>query len=439
MTEQPPDGHPSRVVDLAELWNARPMLRHLHDFARARSVAPLALLGVVLLQGLAATSPQYVLPPLVGGVGSLNHFLNLTGDSGAGKGATWEASADAVDLTWKDPISGEELEPVNVGSGEGLLAAFAEWQRGPGVVRVAESVAFYVAEVDHLTAVSSRSGATLLGMLREAWSGGMLGSQYGDRAKRLHIRRHSYRCVMVVGVQPSRAAPLLDDADGGTPQRFLWLPTTDPDAPRRPPAEPATPAKVRTVALPPPTSRRIVVKVCDEAREAILDARADRLRGVPGASDLDAHRLLAQEKVAAGFAILAGHLGSDGITAEDWRLAGLLMAVSDATRRGVQDVLGRQAAEVNTARGKAEAAREVMKTEAVETAAVQRVGQRITSKLDQRPGEWVRGADLRRSFTNDDRGRFDVVLPVLVASGQVEVEESEYHGQPSRRYRRRPS
>ena len=41
---------------------------------------------------------------------------------------------------------------------------------------------------------------------------------------------------MVVGVQPLRAGPLFDDVDAGTPQRFVWLPTDDPGAPKQRPA-----------------------------------------------------------------------------------------------------------------------------------------------------------------------------------------------------------
>ena len=33
---------------------------------------------------------------------------------------------------------------------------------------------------------------------------------------------------MLVGVQPARAGTLLDDLDGGTPQRVVWVPPTWP-------------------------------------------------------------------------------------------------------------------------------------------------------------------------------------------------------------------
>ena len=48
----------------------------------------------------------------------------------------------------------------------------------------------------------------------------------------------SYRACLTVGVQPLRSHTLLGASDGGLPQRFVWLPTSDPDAPDEPPADP---------------------------------------------------------------------------------------------------------------------------------------------------------------------------------------------------------
>ncbi len=45
------------------IWDERPILRHLHDFARGRRVAPLAVLGVALARIVAATPSNIVLPP----------------------------------------------------------------------------------------------------------------------------------------------------------------------------------------------------------------------------------------------------------------------------------------------------------------------------------------------------------------------------------------
>ncbi len=67
--------------------------------------------------------------------------------------------------------------------------------------------------------------------LRKLWMGEQLGFNNASKATRSILAAHSYRASLIVGVQPIKAGPLLDDADGGTPQRFMFLPVGDPDAP----------------------------------------------------------------------------------------------------------------------------------------------------------------------------------------------------------------
>jgi hypothetical protein len=419
-------------------WNARPVLRHLHDFARARGVAPLAVLGVALARVIAATPVGYVLPPLVGGVGSLNVFVALVGPSGSGKGAADAAADDALDLSgWRDGIDGSTvMHTPDVGSGEGILHQYARWQKKDGqegVAQVRESVRFRVPEIDQATAVNSRQGSTLMPTLRKAWSGEALSFAYADPTKRLHLPAHSYRLALTAGVQPGRAGALLDDADGGTPQRFLWVPVTDPDIPRDRPAEP----RPWVLALPGrPRTGRTVIAVCDEASDEITEEHWRRSRGDGDA--LDGHALYARLKVAAALAVLDAHLGTEGVTTEDWRLAGALMAVSDATRAGVQAQLRRSATEANAARAKAEAVREIVKTETVEEAAVQKAGRAAMTALGKRPREWMTGAELRRAVPSRVRPHLDAALDALALAGSIEAEEINHRGQPGRRYRCRP-
>jgi len=97
---------------------------------------------------------------------------------------------------------------------------------------------FSVPEIDTLTALANRNGTTLLPQLRKAWSGEALTFNYVDRTKALVIEEHTYRLSLVAGIQPGRGRSLIEDSDGGTPQRFVWLPTHDREAPREPPPAP---------------------------------------------------------------------------------------------------------------------------------------------------------------------------------------------------------
>lgn len=419
---------PVPELPAVDLWDERPVLRHLHDFARARRVAPLAVLGVAIARIIAATPVAVTLPALIGGPGTLNVFVAAVGESGAGKGAAEAATADALRLCGEpDPYSEEEGYTSSVGSGEGFLHQYVR-RNGKELVRVRESVLFSIAEADTLTALAARQGTTLMPVLRSAYSGERLAFAYADPTKALAIPAHSYRAAVILGVQPLRAGPLLDDADGGTPQRFLWVPVTDPDMPRQRPAEPP-PMTVRVPVRPAAVVREM--GVCAEARDEIDEAHWRRSRGDGDA--LDGHALYTRLKVAAALALLDERLTVD---AEDWRIAGRIMAASDRTRDAVAAALRERQAAATTARAHDEATRAVVVTEAVEAAAVQRASRAVLAVLEKQPGEWVTGADLRRGAPSRVRPHLDDALAALEMTGVIETEPVEYHGRPGRRYRR---
>ncbi|MCP2324925.1 hypothetical protein HDA40_003432 [Hamadaea flava] len=391
-----------------ELWTARPALTVIRDYARARRAAPWAVLGVALARLGCAVPPFVVLPKLVGGHGSLNLFVGLIGPPGAGKGAAQRAGADVLDVG--------HVEAAGVGSGEGLAHLYARRTK-EGLDRHATAMLLDVAEVDTLAAVADRRGATLLPELRRAWSGEALGFSYADPNKRLPIAAHSYRLTMIVGIQPARATGLFNDADGGTPQRFLWVPATDPDAPEQPPPEP------KSLTWKAPTwpmadmEGRVVLDVCDEARQAIDAARLATLRGKGAA--LDAHAPLARLKVAAVLGLLDERTG---VSAEDWRLAGIIAAKSDQTREGVVAAMNRQAREQNRRRGELDGERQVVANARIEEDAIRRVCRFIKRKLTEAGGE-MEHTPLRKALPSRDRHYFDLSVVRLCDAGQVKVDD----------------
>lgn len=427
-SHEPPASEPAAVPapagqrqDLAAdggFWSARASLARIHQYARARRAAPWATLGVVLARVVAATPPFVVLPALVGGHGSLNLYVAIIGPSGAGKGAAERTAADAV------TVGG--ITTASVGSGEGIAHLYARRTR-QGIERHTDAVLLSVPEIDTLSALGSRQGSTLLPELRRAWSGEALGFSYADPDKRLPIGGHSYRLTLVVGVQPARAGGLLDDADGGTPQRMLWLPATDPAAPDVAPDEPAGLLWER-----PPWphaefgTSRVVLSVCQMARAAVDAARLARLRGQPG--DLDGHALLAQLKTAAALALLDGR---PEVTEEDWQLAGIVAVVSQRTRDQVTATLQHTERERNRRRGEAEGDRAVIAAERIAEADVKRCCANILRKLDD--GEWWPGSKLRRAIAARIRPHVDEAVQLLLDTGQVEAESIDGGGV---RYRR---
>ncbi|MGB9306592.1 MAG: hypothetical protein WCB92_23790, partial [Mycobacterium sp.] len=299
-------------------------------------------------------------------------------------------------------------------------------------------------EVDNLIALTTRSSSTLLPQLRSAYSGEELGFSYAVPAKAIRLCSHRYRLCLTVGVQPGRGKPLLDDADGGTPQRFVWLPTDDIQAPDELPELPAhrdlhrwpdqpvgrlvsAGASATLLDTPVTDAELRVLGVPDVARDAIDSHRVAMLRG--GAVDpLDGHRLLCRLKVAAALMWLDGR--AEEISNDDWSLAGIVMAVSDRTRRGVADVLRSKAHAENASRGRADGLREIARTKVVESERadrVQRVADNVERKLKDNGGELARGA-LRKMIHLRDRSLFDDAEAVLTETGRVDKLPSDNSG-----------
>ena len=211
-TEYTPNVIEVPITDLAPavetgFWDERKILRHLHDYARARRVSPWAVLGVTLARIITATPVEVALPPIVGGKASLNLFVGLVGPSGSGKGAAEAVSADAVHVGY--------ITSHNVGSGEGIAHGYKRRIKGElEWVDDRHAVLFSVPEIDSLAAQGDRRGATLMPQLRSGWTGEQLGFGYADPTKRIIVEAHQYRLCLVAGIQPGRAACLLDDADG---------------------------------------------------------------------------------------------------------------------------------------------------------------------------------------------------------------------------------
>jgi Bifunctional DNA primase/polymerase, N-terminal len=402
------ESEPPATVDF---WDEREVLAHIRDFARGRMTSPWAVLGVALARVLTTVPPYVVLPPTIGTQASLNLFVALVGASGMGKGAAEGAAADSLDV-------GEDVFTATVGSGEGVAHLYSHWTAKTGVVRDRSAVLFTIPEVDILTALGSRVGSTILSVLRSAFSGEKLGFSNASKERTLPLDRHTYRLCLVLGVQPERAATLMNDADGGTPQRFLWLPTADPDIPD------ITPDTPRTMKLPAQQWKRgnfplHHLTVPDVATDTIRQAHRSRLRGEGDA--LDGHALLCRLKTAVALTFLDGR---QVVTPDDWRLSETVMAVSDTTRARVIARLAEQANARTEAQGRADGVRADAASQSSDERAARRISARLLGKVVA-AGECSR-SDARNAIARRDRIHFDAALERLIAAGQVEVLDTEH-------------
>lgn len=394
-------------------WDQRPYLAIIREYAYARMCAPTAVLGVVLMRVLASIPPGVVLPDTIGGHGSLNLFLAMVGPSGSGKGASDSCARNAVRGL-------PTIHTVTLGSGEGIAHQYRHYEKG-GIVFDRDTVHFKIAEIDTITSISSRTGSTLLTQLRSAYSGEQLGFAYADSSRRIPLPEHEYRLVLTCGVQPEKAAPLLDDADGGTPQRFIWMPTTDPNISSTPPPKPIP----YQVTLPQwghlpydPISGKRVINIPEVAEREIREARAARSRG--DGTALDGHSLFTREKVAVALMALDGRME---VSEDDWKIAGQIMQISDQTRAGVESLLAAKREQADEARARRDAKREIITDDVKREDAIRKIAGNLSKKV-KAAGRMTLGK-LRETLNSRSRDDFEEALDRLVVAGQVRIEGRE--------------
>ncbi|MBY6367087.1 hypothetical protein [Rhodococcoides corynebacterioides] len=380
-----------------EFFTATDQLRTIRDWAHARYAAAWAVFGAVLLRVAATTGPDVQLPGVIGGRASLNLLAAFVAPSGGGKGI----SDKVARLAWPVPIIERPI-----GSGEGIAATFVPPKK-EGVEPVTRAI-ISVPEVDTLAGIASRQGSILLAQLKSAAMGEQLGQSNSSEATTRIVPAHTYRLCLSVGAQPTHTGVLFDDTTGGTPQRFLWFPTTDPNMPAdvRPDPDPLD----TRLPMWGPDQHGVVEVVYgpQEIPRTIIDAHIARQRGQDDA--LDGHAMLTRCKVASTLAILHHRIVVSDL---DWELSGAVMKLSNRTREWV----------VGESK---KAARAKVRERAISRA----VGEEF---IDDRRGEVVRRrvltvlgsgpcsrSDARRQMGKKEyREIFDSVVPALIADGLI--------------------
>lgn len=398
-------------------WKERPHLEHIRDAAWSRLLAPDAALGAVLAWVCAWTDWRVVLPPLVARFGSLNTNTALVGISGMGKGSALDL---ADDLLGRPDIDGHLVKIAPAGSGEGMVHNYFDKVKDPDDGRrfikeqAYQSVLIRVDEGALLTSLSERSGQTTLEIVRQAWSGELIGSSYSSDEKNVRLLPYSYRWSFIAAVQPTLAGPLLRDTAAGTAQRMTWWATIDPTTPDVQPSWPGTlmwePARWNdgdTV-----TVKGHLRRLVDVHDDIAAEIRKQRLRAVRGDAKAAGHGTLAKLKSAA---LLASLDGRYEVNPDDWRLAGMIEETSTSLTVWMEQrtrvELQNEAAE----RGLVDAARRAT-TKAGE-ATIDRVAKWLAGVVAKDPGGTP--GKYRRVVASRDRTAFDSALEVACSAGWV--------------------
>ena len=410
-----PDGMPPNEIGAKirdPFWDARPELQKILQHSEASIAGPWGVLAVVLATVAESIPPSVVLPPMANGkssFASLNVFFGIVGGSGAGKGLATAEGAGLMNL----PPEARELRKNPGGSAEGLVNSLLKQdvEKGtPAEQMMGDwSVRLDMPEIDTLTTLTDRKGALLEPIMRNIWSGEPLGQQNASAETTRRAVEHMYRVTAVVGVQPGRSHRILTTSDGGTLQRFVFLPGNNPD---HPDVEPPAP---EPLTWTPPyeavgTGKLTVIPLSPAVKAETTDARRGVIRkDDPGE---DGHRNLSRLKIAALFGALNGRRD---VNDEDWMLAGRLMTLSDQQIVRMKSAVSQSGRARAIERGAEDAERRA--SAADET--VKKTAQKILAVLE-RKGRLPFG-ELRVSLTASLRDECAPAVDLLESEGKVWV------------------
>jgi hypothetical protein len=379
-------------------------------------ISPLALLGVNLARLACGIPPWIVLPATIGSVASLNFFTLLYGPSGTGKSGAVGVSRERFYVSDPSTTFAEQPAQLNLGSGEGIVAAFAHWDsKAKTTVQHCSAVEFEVDEIETLTKIAQRQGGTILAVVRSVYFGGRLGFQNRNTERAVQIPAHSYRVGLIVIGQPSKCEQLLNEEDAGTPQRFLWVPTVDPTI-DRPTGE--APEVMSYHCGLQRSGDKLILGLPDVAVTQIQDAYLEAQRGQR--DGLDSHALLLRAKVAA---LLALHEHRVIVSEEDWRLAGIITDVSARGQREVAETIAAEAAKRGEAKAKREGTLNAIRIDQQDVGIRNRAKGRILERLGKGPAN-VR--ELTLPLSKPQREHLDDILAELIDSGRVKLRGSRY-------------
>jgi hypothetical protein len=396
-----------------EFWSQRTVFKHILAFARSRGAAPYAVLSSELRRAICQVAPHVMLPAIVGDETSVNFFTVAVGRSGQGKDIANRVGRKAIEFIDSEGKRLEDPDSPGIGSGEGLARLFKGYGNGEGA---RTTVHLEVNEVGTLEALADRRGQTLIYELIKAYMGQQLGFSNAQRATTTFVAENTYRLCLSVGAQPKNAQFFLHREKDGFPQRFLWVPTIDPDAPRpsKGPVEPVEPMRVAIPTFPTLGSLSRLIRVPDSVGYEIREFRWLVNIGSKDVDPLDGHLMLTRLKVAFGLALLESRRD---ISEDDWRIAGQLIEVSNQVRASVQVVVEESRRQENTARAHAQADREEVIAERLTEYREQRVWKAVVRRLKRT--KRASRPDLYRACHSSIRGDLDPVLSLLLEEGVI--------------------
>lgn len=442
-----------------EFWGSRELFKTIRQAAWASQTHPDAVLACVLTRAAGAAGHE-VCFDTGKSLGTMSLFAVLLSKSGIGKSDAVKAAKRLMRLPSHlcQPDGAVNMDVFRDGlalsTGEGIAETFMgtveqeatnpdgsvkyvvkgrgrNAQPEPEMVKVRKAVRhrawFYVDEGEILTKLMhERSGATLGGHMRTAWSGAALSQSNASEERWRYVPDGSYTVGMIIGYQPDTAVAMLSEVGPGTPQRFLWFGAQDTEMPD-PDEEFEFPAGV---VVPPEELRSGVIQFPSELRRWFRQQIHGKHRGTIEFDPMDSHEPLMRAKVSALLCWLDGRML---VSRDDWLLAGMIWSVSCAIRdrliRHRDAQAARQAEEQREARLSEAADIEVLR--ATVSADVERVARNLRGICERMLDRFE---DPKRYVIKKNIGRdkrlFDPAVSHALQRGWIVEQDGELHPGP---------
>jgi hypothetical protein len=408
-----------------EFWQARPYLQHIRQAAWSRGRSPDAVLHIHMARISALVQPTLRIEPRIGSVRAPNHYAVVVAPTGKGKST---AKGIALELLPANPgihtpghdrrnIPWWHYIDIKLGSGEGLIAAFLEWDPNDKKnVQKYDHGFLYVDEGMSIGPLANRQGATILGTMNEMRFGETVGQHNADKGRWRELREGCYGFGVAIAIQEESAADFFGVRyiGGGFTGRYVWASAVDPSIP--PPSQrPQWPGELKW-HRPDPKGRKYF-KIADEIWREIEDADWQNSRGNTTAPDEDAHAMLLRLIMAVLLAYMAERID---VNAEDWKLAGMMMTTSNAVRKRVQATLK----ELTARNTRASSIFQVEKEEQADEYRTQKLARKVWEKV--KAGDKAKKPITRRELRNNtyvkDRPLFNAAYELALENGWI-VEE----------------
>jgi hypothetical protein len=417
-TQRPFDatGQASGSQNLPEgFWAARAAHKHIRDAAHCRARSADAVFGVVLARLSSMVDGSVRVDTGIGSPTALNTYSILLGTAAAGK-----STAAALARELFPPLFDNDSMEHPLGSGQGVADAFGAvhegvWQQNAG------KAFFYSDEGASLLASAKQRESTTLATIRQAWTGGMFGMKNATAERNRRVV--NYSMGMWVGLQPTHAAELFSDTnvDDGTLQRFLWFATADEQIPEGRPVDSSVtplPLDLGNVWSQQP------VRLPEQIKDQIWANEVAVARGKVVPDPGQRHGQLKRIRVACLLAILDGRRDVDF---EDWDLAGVVVATSEAVAGSVRLASVERAARAE----EAAAAKRHRAADADEHHAerktqdkINKMVEAVVARVAEKPG--TARATLVRNYS--DRVLADAAIAQAESRGLIESRPGVKHG-----------